>query len=204
MFLCLDLSKIKSAGHIQKNINLQQVVDNCTILCSTLEEARDRKCLPLDIAVTIRSCRTNLVLRFPKIEGKDYYYYFGYATEMIPPPIHKGYDLIMYLTSRVLVDIVNKYDEGFDVFMSKNSAFLPIGFFYDGRKIYNPTLVTQIIINDEGAKDFEKYLKEGAKFVTIDDMEKDHILLPEIVKGSIKKISAVDDLREVANENEQG
>ena len=132
-----------------------------------VEEALKDNYVPLDFSVSVRSLYTNLVLQIDKGEEKRYY------TNLtnIQPFVHKGYDLIMYLTSIGIMHNVD-YQLGFDDVMMKHSQFCPIGLYNPDSAIINPIIYSHIILSDEGAEQILQYLKDGRRFVNINFMNR--------------------------------
>lgn len=171
MFLCVDRNFMSILPEVQKDVDLGYLIDNHTKYFDDVEKAYDLNYVPLDFCVTVRSLYSNKVLEIDKEEGVRYY---TNLTQVQQFP-HKGYDLIMYLTSIALMHNV-EYKLGFDELMMKHSQFSPMGLFNPNPIIINPIIYTHILISDEGIEELEKYLKEGRRFVHINDMNKSHNL----------------------------
>ena len=165
MFLCIDIKALNTSPEVQKDVNLEDLINNHTKYYYSEEEALKDKYVPLDFSVSVRSMYSNLVLQTNK-EGK----YYTNLTK-VQPFIHKGYDLIMYLTSIGIMHSID-YKLGFDELMTKHSQFSPIGIYNPDPSMLNPIIYTHIIISDEGAKELPNYLKSDSKLVPISDMTK--------------------------------
>lgn len=168
MFLCIDIKALKTSPEVQKDINLEDLINNHTKYYKSEEEALKDNYVPLDFSVSVRSMYSNLVLQINK-EGKDNRYYTNLTN--VQPFVHKGYDLIMYLTSIGLMHSID-YKLGFDDLMMKHSQFSPIGIYNPDPLVLNPIIYTHVIISDEGAKELPNYLKGDRKLVHISDMTK--------------------------------
>ena len=162
MILCVDVKSLKTSPDVQRDVDLEDILDNHTKYYDTVEEALNDNYVPLDFSVSVRSMYSNLVLETTNGEEKRYY------TNLtnVQPFVHKGYDLIMYLTSIGLMHNVN-YSLGFDELMMKHSQFVPVGIYNPDTLLLNPIIYSHVIISDEGAKELPKYLKEDRELVHI-------------------------------------
>ena len=168
MILCVNTNAVKTSVSVQKDVDLEDIINNHTKYFDTEEQALESHYVPIDFCVTVRSIYSNLVLQ-TDIEGAKRYYT---NLKHIQPFVHKGYDLIMYLTSIGLMHNVD-YAVGFDDLMMKHSQFSPIGLYNPEPSILNPIIYSHIIISDEGAEDLVKYLKSDRKLVNINEMLSD-------------------------------
>lgn len=188
MILCVDVKALKTSPHVQRDVNLEDILNNHTKYYDSVEEAYKDHYEPLDFCVSIRSMYSNLVVQSKNAEGR--YSYYTNLTD-VQPFVHKGYDLIMYLTSIGLMHNVD-YANGFDELMMKHSQFCPIGLLNPPFSYHNPIIYSHVIISDEGIKEFEKYLKSDRKLVNISDMNKYrggiHALLDTLIKVEEVKI----------------
>lgn len=186
MILCVDTKALKTSPEVQKDVDLEDLINNHTEYYNSAEEALKDQYVPLDFSVSVRSMYSNLVLQIDKkIEdsGEEQKRYYTNLAE-VQPFIHKGYDLIMYLTSIGVMHSVD-YKLGFDELMVKHSQFQPIGLYYSDILPINPIIYTHIIMSDEGAKELTEYLKDGVKLVPICKMsEKGNI--PALLKTLIE------------------
>lgn len=176
LILCIDSSVLKTSPDVQKDVDLEDLINNHTKYFNSEQEALDEKYVPLDFSTSVRSMYSNLVLQSDKEEGKRYYT----NLTKIQPFIHKGYDLVMYLTSIGLMYNVD-FDLGFDDVMQKHSQFQPIGLYNPDPTLVNPIIYSHIILSDEGAEEFKKFLKSNRKWVSISDMK-------ESSEGNIKAL----------------
>ena len=87
---------------------------------------------------------------------------------------HKGLDLVMYLSSVALFNIV-EYKKGFDDLML-HSEFQSIGIYNPDPKMFDPIIYSHIYIDDSWEKDFEKYMNELSKWYDIDSVKKHYPL----------------------------
>lgn len=165
MILCIDSSKLKTSQQVQKDVDLEDLINNHTKYYNSVEEALKDKYVPLDFSVSVRSLYSNLVLENDK--GDRTLYYTNLTN--IQPFVHKGYDLIMYLASIGVMNSVN-YKSGFDDLMTRHSQFMPIGLYNPEPFILNPIIYSHVLISDEGAKELPKYLKVGSRLVDINTM----------------------------------
>lgn len=171
MILCVDTTALKTSPDVQKDVNLEDLLNNHTKYYDTMEEALKDKYAPLDFSVSVRSIYSNLVLQIDKkVDGIEQKRYYTNLTN-IQPFMHKGYDLIMYLTSIGLMHNID-YKLGFDDFMVKHSQFQPIGLYNPNSAVINPIIYSHVLISDEGIEQLPQYLKSDRKLVHIDTMKK--------------------------------
>ena len=173
MILCVDTQALKTSAEVQTNVKLEDIINNHTKYYDSVEEALKDNYVPLDFSVSIRTLYSNLVVEIDaKTEdGNDKKMYYTNMSQ-VQQFIHKGYDLIMYLTSIGVMMNVN-YSLGFDEVMLEHSQFVPIGLYNPDPTIINPIIYSHILISDVGAKEFDKYLKKGRRFLPISDMKKE-------------------------------
>lgn len=166
MILCVDVKALKASPDVQRDVNLEDILNNHTKYYDDMEEALKDNYVPLDFSVSIRSMYSNFVVEIDKGEEKRYY---TNLTE-IQPFVHKGYDLIMYLTSIGVMHSVD-YKIGFDELMVKHSQFVPIGLYNPDTLLLNPIIYSHIIMSDEGIKELTKYLKSDRTIVPISEIQ---------------------------------
>ena len=173
MILCVDTKALKTSAEVQTNVKLEDIINNHTKYYDSVEEALKDNYVPLDFSVSIRTLYSNLVVEIDaKTEdGNDKKMYYTNMSQ-VQQFIHKGYDLIMYLTSIGVMMNVN-YSIGFDEVLLEHSQFVPIGLYNPDPTVINPIIYSHILISDVGAKEFDKYLKKGRRFLPISDMKKE-------------------------------
>lgn len=181
MILCIDTQVLKVSSEVSRVANLEDIFLNHTMYCDENEIPSGYK--PLDFYTSMRSMFSNLVVEIDKGEEVNYYV----SQSNIQQCIHRGYNLIMYLTSLSMMESVN-YGDGFDELMFKHTHFSLIGLYYDG--VNNPIIYSHIIFSDEGAEELRSYLKKDRKLVHIKDIKS---------QGNIKAL--LDTFIEVKEEN---
>lgn len=165
MILCIDMKALKLSPEVQRDVDLEDLLNNHTKYFDTVEEALRCEYSPLDFSVSVRSMYSNLVLQEDRGVQKRYYTNLTH----VQPFIHKGYDLIMYLTSIGLMHNID-YKFGFDELMTKHSQFVPIGIYNPDLLLLNPIIYSHIILSDEGAEELPQYLKEDRELVPISEI----------------------------------
>lgn len=198
MILCVDTKALKTSAEVQTNVKLEDIINNHTKYYDSVEESLKDNYVPLDFSVSIRTLYSNLVVEIDaKTEdGNDKKMYYTNMSQ-VQQFIHKGYDLIMYLTSIGVMMNVN-YSLGFDEVMLEHSQFIPIGLYNPDPTVINPIIYSHILISDVGAKEFDKYLKKGRRFLPISDMKKEgnlYALLDTLI------ITKEEDIDEKHNDN---
>lgn len=188
MILCIDKTAIKEAPEVQKDVDLEDLLVNHTKYFETEEEANIANYAPLNFSVSVRSLYTNKVVC---TRGEQNTLYYTNLTNVQEFP-HKGYDLLMYLTSIALMYNVD-YKAGFDDLMMRHSQFQPVGLFYS--PFVNPIIYTHVLISDEGIEELTHFLKPDRNIVTISEMR-------ENTAGNI--VALLDTLIEVKEEHKDG
>lgn len=166
MILCVDTKALKTSPLVQRDVNLEDILNNHTKYYDSVEEALKNNYVPLDFSVSVRSMYSNLVLEEEDKNTKKSYYV---NLTNVQPFVHKGYDLVMYLTSIALMHNVD-YNLGFDDLMMNHSQFVPMGIYNPNTLLLNPIIYSHVILSDEGAKELPKYLKKDRKLVPISEI----------------------------------
>lgn len=164
MILCVSKEDLQVSDKVQKKIDIESIMNGCTYF-QTLEEAYKDGYVPLNVSVIIRTINDNRVVEFDMEDHVSYYT----NIEVNDQFVHKGYDLLMFLTSIGVMFRVN-YAKGFDEVMLEHSQYQTLGVYNPNPDFINPIVVTQVLISDEGAKLFEPFLKGDSRFVSISDM----------------------------------
>lgn len=167
MILCIDTKALKTSSDIQKDVKLEDLLLKHTKYYDSEKEALKDNYSPLDFSVSIRTVHTNLVVQTNLTDecGVEQKRYYTNLTN-IEPFIHKGLDLIMYLSSIGVLHNIN-YKLGFDALMLNSSMFQPIGLYNPTFPYCHPIIYSHIIIADDVAEEFRSYLKEDREIVHI-------------------------------------
>ena len=166
VILCIDVRALKTSPNVQKDVNLEDLLKNHVRYYDSEEEAIKDNFVPLNISVAVRSMYSNLVA---EIEGDNRAFSYYVNITNIEQFIHKGYDLLMYLTSICIMHMVD-YKKGFDELMLQHSQFCPIGIYNPDPAVLNPIIVVQIIMSDCGAEKLRDYLKGNVKLVPVNQI----------------------------------
>lgn len=165
MILCVDTHALNTSHHVQKDVDLEDILLHHTKYYDSVEEAEKDFYVPLDFSVSVRTVYTNEVLQ---ISGeKNPLYYVNHTNVGLFS--HKGLDLIMYLSAIGLMSYVN-YSYAFDDTMLKHSVHQPIGLYNPDPGFINPIVYSHIIIEDCALDTFKTFLKPGVEFVSLDTM----------------------------------
>ncbi len=178
MILCVDSTVLKESPDIQKDIGLGNILDNHTKYFNTISDAYREHFTPLDFSVSIRSLYTNLVLEREQLgeDGRELKLYYRNITNA-PEVIHRGVDLIMYMTSLgVLTDVM--YSANLERIMDRHSIFQCMGLYNPCITLVNPAIYSHVILTDEGAEELKSCLREGRQFVPIREMQTEGNAIP--------------------------
>ena len=162
MILCIDSTKLTRSNTVQKP-KLEGLLLNHTKFYDSAEEAKKDLYVPLDFAIAIRTDADKIL----QITDDNGTYFFPRLVD-IPRYIHKGYDLVMFLASLMILENVN-YSLEYETTMVKYSAFIPVGIYNPFPELINPVILSNIIISESGLEDFRHILKDGRKFVTFSE-----------------------------------
>lgn len=169
----VEMNALKVSNSVQRDIDLEDILLNHTRFYDDKERALKDGFIPLQFATTVRTVFSNRVVGVKdKTKIKTPRYYINLSrVEMFP---HKGLDLVMYLSSVALFNIV-EYKKGFDDLML-HSEFQSIGIYNPDPKMFDPIIYSHIYIDDNWEKDFEKYMNERSKWYDIDSVKKHYPL----------------------------
>ena len=169
----VEMNALKVSDSVQRDIDLEDILLNHTRFYDDKERALKDGFIPLQFATTVRTVFSNRVVGVKdNTKSKTPRYYINLSrVEMFP---HKGLDLVMYLSSVALFNIV-EYKKGFDDLML-HSEFQSIGIYNPDPKMFDPIIYSHIYIDDSWEKDFEKYMNERSKWYDIDSVKKHYPL----------------------------
>ena len=165
MILCVDSTSIKEDMKVQSKVKIEDILLNHTKYYDSEEEAVKDKYVPLDFCTSVRSIYSNEVLQIKEKSGFKYYVNYTNVDRFI----HKGLDLVMYLSALGLLQCIN-YTRAFDELMVKSSTIQPVGLYNPNSGFINPIIYSHVLIEDSGVEVFKTFLKEGCEFVPISDM----------------------------------
>ena len=174
MIFCVDKASMKESSEVQRDAKLKDIMLHHTKYYPSVEEALKDNYVPLEFCTCVRTVYTNLVMRNKLHENPLYYVDMALSDKVI----HKGEDLIMFMSSAGLMHLVD-YKDGFDNVMLKFSSFQIIGLYNPG--IINPIIVSHVFIADEGVEEFKKFFKKDVTFepiASIPEEEKAKNLVP--------------------------
>ena len=96
MILCIDTKALKTSPKVQKDIDIEDLLNNHTKYCQDVKEALECGYVPLDFSTSIRSMYSNLVVQ-RNIEDKHKYY-----INTLKRSLTKGLILVDYKLSAVV------------------------------------------------------------------------------------------------------
>ena len=160
----VEMKALAVSETVQRNVPLEDILLKHTRFYDDKDVALKDGYIPLNFATTIRTVFSNKVIGTVK-RGRNYPIFCTNLgdVEMFP---HKGLDLVMYLTSVAMFNVV-EYKKGFDDLML-HSEFQSIGIYNPDPSIINPIIYSHVYIDDSWEKDFETYLKETSKWYDIE------------------------------------
>ena len=171
MILCIDKNSIRTSHKVQKDIKLEELLLHHTKYFDSEESALKEEYVPLHFCTSVRSMYDNKVLQNTTKLGTKLYYMNITDIEELP---HRGYDLVMYLSSVALMKQFNLDSQTAQRILFQQSQFTPMGLFNISPDIIHPMVYSHVILTDDGARMLESFLKENARFVTIDYMRNNH------------------------------
>ena len=169
----VEMNALKVSNSVQRDIDLEDILLNHTRFYDDKDRALKDGFIPLQFATTVRTVFSNRVVGVKdktKIKTPKYYINLG-KVEMFP---HKGLDLVMYLSSVALFNIV-EYKKGFDDLML-HSEFQSIGIYNPDPTVFDPIIYSHIYIDDSWEKDFEKYMNGRSEWYDIESVKKHYPL----------------------------
>lgn len=172
--LCVDLSALKTdREHVQRAVNLADIIDTHTRPFPTTEEAASANYAPLSMCISVRSMYDNTVVA-TDLGHKTVYY--TNMTNIGDFP-HRGEDLIMYVSSLAVLKQC-EFSVALEEVMTRHSQFQPIGLFNPDPGLIDPMIYSHVILSDEGMKLLEPCLKPGLSVVPIIDIKPEGNLKP--------------------------
>ena len=192
--LCIRKGLLKESPDMQKDVKIGELLSDDNIRCyDDRGIALKEGYIPFHVSVIVRSAYSNKVLEETK-DNKDIRYYQTVTYDY--PTIHRGYDLLMYLSSMVIL-IVTKYSPQVDEVMMK-SQFDVLGLYNPDMDLIDPIINTQVILKDDTVEKFEEYLKNDSyKMVDIKDM---NLVGSSNILEIIRQIVIVESKEEESNE----
>lgn len=164
--LCVKKSDLVKAPNLQKdNDTINKVFTGMTYIEET-EIPEDY--VPLDIAITIRSAYTNKVVLCTHDDSTKERCFLN--TTKIPEVIHRGYDLIMFISSIAVMKMCDqtRANEVGSVMMHSKFDFL--GMLNLDHDIVNPILYSHVILEDCTVEAFEPLLSTGFRMIPISEL----------------------------------
>ena len=159
----VEMKALAVSETVQRSIPLEDILLNHTRFYDDKDIALKDGYVPLNFATTIRTVFSNKVIGTVKRGHKYPVFYSNLGdVEMFP---HKGIDLVMYLTSVAMFNVV-EYRKGFDDIML-HSEFQSIGIYNPDPSVINPIIYSHVYIDDSWEKDFETYLKDTSRWYDI-------------------------------------
>lgn len=166
--LCVDLTKLRTdPENVQKDVDLVEIINDRTRQYPSEEEAAKAFYAPLSFSVSVRSMYDNTVIGSRHRQGYTLYYTNLSHIGDFP---HKGYDLVMYITSLAILNICN-FSTDLERVMTQHSQFQPIGLFNPDPGTFDPMIYSHVILSDEGMKLLEPCLKPSYVVEKISEMK---------------------------------
>ena len=187
--LCVNYDVLKTSSDVQRDVNLEEILIKHTNYYLNVESALKDHYAPLNVCMSLRTVYTNQIMQLQLHEGGVRYYV---NITDIKPCIHKGYDLVMFLSSVGLMQCMkDQYNEDLLNSTMLRSEFKPIGLYNPDPLIVNPTVYSHIILDDEVADQLSEQFKSGVKFIPLSEVRQNHV-------GNIKAL--IDTFVEVKGE----
>lgn len=160
------------SNDLQRGINIDEILSSSNLVFEKPSSA-SKALSPLRFAVTIRTEYSNLVV----VQETDVRSTMPYFVRLEEGNIeHTGYDLINYENAMAIlndvVDVgVGEERDNFNGLMFSKTVPQVIGLYYPNLSKGNPYFYSHIILKDDAVDEFAKYLKEGVRFVQINDLD---------------------------------
>lgn len=169
MISCIPIINFKDSPEIQKDFNLDDLLRGLKYFPSS-EEAVQEGYVPIHIAMSVRTCATNLVVthdEFDENSGEDVtdlcYKFYSSANNI--PEGATASDFVMLVSAHGLLDMVDLPPTFF-----VHSNFSLIGLYSPDRSVCDPMIVTHIIFKDMMVDILREHLKEGYQLTPIDEV----------------------------------
>lgn len=186
--LCVNLSALPvDPQNVQRAVDIEDIINTHTRPFADKGNALTLNYAPLTFGVSVRSMYDNTVVGR---KLRDDTIYLHAITDVGDFP-HKGYDLVMYVSSLVILNMC-VFSPELEKVMTQHSQFQTIGLYNPDPGMLNPTIYSHVIMSDEGMKLFAQHLKPEYVVDNIAEMK-----LP----GNRKPI--IDTIFEVKKEEDQ-
>lgn len=170
--LCVNYDLLKTSPNVQKDVNLAEILVSHTKDYPDVETALKEHYAPLNVCMSLRTVYTNQIMQTQLHEGS--FRYYVNVTD-IQPCIHKGYDLIMFLSSVALMKCMkDTYTDTLGNIMLQ-SEFSPIGLYNPDPVLVNPMVYSHIILADKMADSLSEQFKETVKFIPLEQVRHNHV-----------------------------
>lgn len=164
LILCVKKSDMKMSVDLQKD-NLVSVLGGADYF----EESEIPKdYVPLDFSITIRSAYTNKVVLCTHSDSNKERCFYNLSK--IPHVIHKGFDLVMFISSIAVMKMCDQTKAPLVANVMMKSKFDIIGLLNLDHELINPIVYSHVIIEDDTVEAFESLLLEGFRIVPISDL----------------------------------
>ena len=169
--LCIEKSVLKGMKGLTKDIPLEKYLLENTDYKEVDVDWSDTY-IPLTFSTTVRSMYSNKVVYkvLKNKDNQDYRVYYESLTE-IEPIIHKGYDLVMFLSSIAVQKMIKAEAQQTLGEIMCASTFSVRGLRYvEDAGVIRPIVYSQIVISDEAFERFEKILDHEHGACSIEEM----------------------------------
>lgn len=153
---------IEESPDIQKDIDIEKLVDNSIMYYDDKEVAHKDGYVPVNLLLIVRTTYSNRVLCFKDDSKGCIPYIISKDLRMYP---HKGVELIMYLCSLAIFNRVN-YREGFDDLML-HTEFQVNGIYNPNMGFIAPMFVCTIYLDDNFEDEFMSFCKDKVEWCDI-------------------------------------
>lgn len=170
--LCVNYDRLKTSSDVQRDVNLAEILVTHTKYYPNVESALKDHYVPLNVCMSLRTVYTNQIMQTQLHEGCVRYYV---NVTDIQPCIHKGYDLVMFLSSVALMQCMkDEYTDNLGNIMLR-SEFMPIGLYNPDPLIVNPMVYSHIILADDMRNKLSELFKDTVQFVSISEVRNNHV-----------------------------
>lgn len=163
--LCVNKGSMIESKDLQKGFTVQKALDSIQYF---YEGEIPEDYVPLDIAISVRSAYTNEVVMCPYPEHGTERCFFNLSE--LPPTIHKGYDLVMFISSIAVMKMCNQFRASEVAEVMMHSKFDIIGLLNICSDLINPIVYSHVILDDTTIEAFKPLLLDGFRMIPISEL----------------------------------
>lgn len=191
--LYVDKSVLVTSEDVQRTVDIEGLLREYIKWYDEPKTAKKDGYVPLRFATTIRTVRTNKVVgtTIKDFLWKKKFQRFYSIIHNVGPLPHTGLDLMMYLSSCAVLDVVN-YSKEFDEVML-HSEYQCIGILNSA--FSDPVIYSHVYIDDGYADKFARCLKSDSAWYDIEKVQEDYFPNPKALMETLLVVKSESEIQ---------